>query len=940
MAKIADLIVSLSADVAQFRSSMEDASTSVRHLGEDFEDAKKKVEHLVEFLALKEAVKFIKEAADATEEWAFSIQKLTQLTGQSSESAATFLAVAREEGVSTDVVTTAIGRLSLALAGHPQKFQQLGIAIRDARGQLLPMQQILANTTKGLDQFKIGADRDAAAATILGKGFAGLLPDLQRLAPELTGPNWEKARQLIEGLGLAIDKDGIAKARDWEKAQADLGLAFLGIQNQIGQALLPDIQKLSEKITELVRDGSIKRWAEEAAAGFRAFASAGEDLNRTIQEVIASSKIAHGDVVEGLSIPPNLEGESVAQLQTGLENKLATAARLRKEIAAGGAETDFRVGGLKVADLDKVNETLNQTLFEIKEYQTAIESLTAKSFIGPIRPPGFATDKGDEDSPTGTKGFTPPPSKAAESAAEKFAKLTLELTAQRAEQDALSEAWKRGGVEAQGITDRFDAFKASLALGKENTDAQRAAIDKLSLSVKNAAEQAKLNEQVSKFSVTATDQIQFQKDLSAAYAASGTAVESITAKEKAHQAVLALGLNATQAAKSAVEALSLAESKATDDAKRVETLAKSSELLQENTDYQNRLTEAYKEGGRAVIAITDQEKAYQAALALGKNATAEQIAQVEQLSLANSAATRATAQAQTANQDLIGSLKEAGGAFETAFTSALKPGSDMLALLKSLGEQLEDIVLKATIFKPLERELDSFLNGTNSTGSGSTGGTGIAGAIAKLFSGSSSAPSGAQPNGGTAQGPDFTSLITNGFEDSGTALTDIMGKAFQDDGTQTQVSTTFGQAFQSNQGLLSNLFGAIFSSIGSLFSSGAGSSGGGFLSGLLSSGAGAAAGAAASSVRAPSTNLGNPVSSSSFRPPDVRGSAASAAPEVHIHGVTNPEKATVNHKQKATGGYDIEVYLADSVAKNIRSGGKIAQAQRDTFGNSRVAIQR
>src|ERR1700733_9076274 len=108
MPRIADLIVGLSVDMAQFNTGMQQASEQVKHLGESFEDAKKKVETLVEFLAVAEGVKFIKEAVEATQEWAFSLQKLTQLTGQSSESAATFAAVAREEGVSTDVVTTAI----------------------------------------------------------------------------------------------------------------------------------------------------------------------------------------------------------------------------------------------------------------------------------------------------------------------------------------------------------------------------------------------------------------------------------------------------------------------------------------------------------------------------------------------------------------------------------------------------------------------------------------------------------------------------------------------------------------------------------------------------------------------------------------------------------------------------------------------------------------
>jgi len=231
MARIADLVVNLSANVAEFRSSMDTAAHSVNSLTEEF---KKTKDAIFDFLAVREVVNFAKEAAEATEQWAFSIQKLTQLTGLSTQQAGAFTAIAKEEGVATETVSAALGRLSLVIANHPQKFKDLGIAIRDTSGQLLPMQTILGNTVKGLDEFKAGTDRSAAAASLLGRGAANLLPDLERLGPALNSANFERATQFIRALGLEMDASGIAKAREWEKAEADLGLVFLGVEIRLG----------------------------------------------------------------------------------------------------------------------------------------------------------------------------------------------------------------------------------------------------------------------------------------------------------------------------------------------------------------------------------------------------------------------------------------------------------------------------------------------------------------------------------------------------------------------------------------------------------------------------------------------------------------------------------------------------------------------------------
>src|SRR5579863_6758397 len=263
MAKIADLIVNLSANVAEFRTSMNQASEDVRSLHSTILDAGAAVK---DFLAGFVGYETIKRSIDATTEWADSIERMTEVTGLSAQASSALTASAREQGVQIESLNSFLQRLYQSVARTPQRFSELGISIRDASGNLLPMETIARNTINALDQFKVGSDRTAAAMSLLGRAGAQSVAEFSRFRDTLDATNMGHAAELVRAFGLEMDENGIRKARDWEHAEADLGLALLGVENQIGHALLPQIQELGDYVAKLAENGDLQRWATNSAS--------------------------------------------------------------------------------------------------------------------------------------------------------------------------------------------------------------------------------------------------------------------------------------------------------------------------------------------------------------------------------------------------------------------------------------------------------------------------------------------------------------------------------------------------------------------------------------------------------------------------------------------------------------------------------------------------
>jgi hypothetical protein len=72
----------------------------------------------------------------------------------------------------------------------------------------------------------------------------------------------------------------------------------------------------------------------------------------------------------------------------------------------------------------------------------------------------------------------------------------------------------------------------------------------------------------------------------------------------------------------------------------------------------------------------------------------------------------------------------------------------------------------------------------------------------------------------------------------------------------------------------------------------------------------------------------------------VGGNQGAAAPvNIQVHNYTD-QQAKVSHRQNSQGGNDLIVQVGDAIAHNVRTGGSVSRAMRDTFSAARTPIQR
>jgi hypothetical protein len=427
MANIADLVVSLKADIADFRTGMDQANKSLGDMKSQFASAQEAassfIEKIGEIVAAREVVAFLEESAEATRNWAEQLSTFQGLAGLSSTAAATLAGATQLAGVGADVVTAAMARLGTTISTHPQKFEQLGIAIRDSSGQLLPMTDILRNTIAGLDQFKAGTDRATAAGFLFGRGAETWMTQLDKLGPELQAGQWSQTADLVKALGLSME-NAKATAEQWAQAQGTLKLELLGVENQIGQALLPAIQTLGSEIATFAKNGDLKAWAEDAA---RAVVGLTLGLAELADFVVEHNKV-FGTIFA--------VGGAVTALDTG-------------SIAAAGAA----YSGWKMTETGadeaaaKVHEDMQKMIADLKAAQQQIGSTKESA--------GGAT--GDWGTPDGTKTFNVPDPKQ-QQLNDSITTLIANFQREIQQNQALAAAMNQGGDAAKKLADQFQAL--------------------------------------------------------------------------------------------------------------------------------------------------------------------------------------------------------------------------------------------------------------------------------------------------------------------------------------------------------------------------------------------------------------------------------------------------------------------------------------------------
>lgn len=253
----------------------------------------------------------LKSGIDTASNMALSLEKLTNLTGESAQAMSGLLAVTGKFNITSDQLSTIVGfeekttgklaqtYVKTAHAGKSAALQalelkkareqeagastkvidkliteqkardavnasmakslppinklqalekQYGVTLTDNKGHALDYSQVLNNVSDYYRSNATAGQKAALASTIFGRGYSVLIPVLQ-----LGAKGFAEAQQAAESLGLTIkDQSQLGTLMKYQENMRELGDAVGGLQLQLSLALLPALNDVASTLTQFV----------------------------------------------------------------------------------------------------------------------------------------------------------------------------------------------------------------------------------------------------------------------------------------------------------------------------------------------------------------------------------------------------------------------------------------------------------------------------------------------------------------------------------------------------------------------------------------------------------------------------------------------------------------------------------------------------------------
>ncbi len=158
---------------------------------------------------------------------------------------------ALQSGATAEDVTTGVTRLNRGLAqaaggkdaNLASLFQRLGIATRDARGQIRSAADVMPELARAFERNENAAVRTRIAMALFGKQGAVLIPAMAEF-----GENAGRRRQF----GSVFTPEQVKELDAFGDAWADVRMAVRGVSNAIGASLAPVLTPLLENLAHWV----------------------------------------------------------------------------------------------------------------------------------------------------------------------------------------------------------------------------------------------------------------------------------------------------------------------------------------------------------------------------------------------------------------------------------------------------------------------------------------------------------------------------------------------------------------------------------------------------------------------------------------------------------------------------------------------------------------
>lgn len=290
------------------------------------------------------------------------VTKLHKAFGMSYEEASQLNVALKLTGQTADDFAGIAFKLLKQINSNGKGLEGMGLQLKDAHGNMLPLMDIMKSGASLLLQYKEGVDRDEAAMSLFGRSAQESMNILK-----LNTQVMERAKQMAEQYGIVVGPDGAVQARAYKQEQAAIGIVMEAMRDKIAEAAMPELMKLAGWFTDVgptaieVITFSLKHLIQFVEETVLAFRLCWNDL-KGISDMMTTTFGTMGAVVVSAlkgnfkDIPTILEegGRQIEQVEkTHMDNYVRlnqeAADRVKKlwsenKAAGGGGEADTKDG--------------------------------------------------------------------------------------------------------------------------------------------------------------------------------------------------------------------------------------------------------------------------------------------------------------------------------------------------------------------------------------------------------------------------------------------------------------------------------------------------------------------------------------------------------------------------------------------------------------------
>ena len=405
MADLASLVLRLSADVAQLQNDLGKANAiaerSARAMQKSFDSVTGGITDSLKNMAGAIAAAFtfdkLIEAGRNAINTADQFEKMSQKVGVSVETLSALSVQAKLSDVDIQSLQGGLSKLAKnaaeAAGGSKQQaaaFQAIGVSVKDAAGNLKPMDTLLAEVSAKFASYRDSAAKTALAQQYFGKSGAELIPLLNQLGSE----GFAKAREEAEKYGAVISGDMAKSSERFNDNITKLKIEAQGFATAVTSQLSPGLNKLAESM--IAAGETTDRYGGSATmvanaikvlvAGLvtvKEFLSAVATTTFAFYDAVKTTFEAAGAVVaafgqaayESIKGAFSLDPDAIARARTNLTAGLA---KIGADVAKSFTGIKDALGGGVTQNIQNVKTTLND-LFGTFSNVSAGADTTAKA---------------------------------------------------------------------------------------------------------------------------------------------------------------------------------------------------------------------------------------------------------------------------------------------------------------------------------------------------------------------------------------------------------------------------------------------------------------------------------------------------------------------------------------------------------------------------------